>query len=158
MVMSVANHKGGVGKTTTALTLGHALALLDKRVLLIDLDPQMNLSQTLERSNWDKLVNIHYALRDGEIPLSSLIQNTRIPNLDIVPSSEFLRAADVEEEQQWLESEKARLGEAGLNRLRNQALSRCGLAYQSARSEEVRGAILEGELNAMLLEQRENDM
>jgi len=96
MILSVANHKGGVGKTTTALTLGHALALLDKRVLLIDLDPQMNLSKTLERSNWDKLVNIHYALRDGEIPLSSLIQNTRIPNLDIVPSSEFLRAADVE--------------------------------------------------------------
>lgn len=83
MIMSVANHKGGVGKTTTVLTLGHALALLDKRVLLIDLDPQMNLSKTLERSNWDKLVNIHYALRDGEIPLSSLIQNTRIPNLDV---------------------------------------------------------------------------
>ena len=96
MILSVANHKGGVGKTTTALTLGHALALLDKRVLLIDLDPQMNLSQTLERSNWDKLINIHYSLRDGEIPLSSLIQNTRIPNIDIVPSSEFLRAADVE--------------------------------------------------------------
>ncbi len=245
MIMSVANHKGGVGKTTTALTLGHALALLDKRVLLIDLDPQMNLSKTLERSNWDKLVNIHYALRDGEIPLSSLIQNTRIPNLDIVPSSEFLRAADVEffrkydfalrlrqqltdairnedvanvdeqrirecamyvrnqnarnpnamflaalkegwdvgagirkavaageamreaerrearqkeEDQAWLEREKARLGEAELSRLHNQALSRCGLAYQLARSEEVRGAIREGELNAMLLEQRDSDI
>lgn len=57
-IISVTNHKGGVGKTTTVLTLGHALALLDKRVLLVDFDPQMNLSQTLEKANWDK-TNLH---------------------------------------------------------------------------------------------------
>ena len=72
--------------------------------------------------------------------------------------AERREARQKEEGQAWLEREKARLGEAELNRLRNQALSRCGLAYQSARSEEVRGAILEGELNAMLLEQRDNEM
>lgn len=95
-IISVTNHKGGVGKTTTVLTLGHALALLDKRVLLVDFDPQMNLSQTLEKANWDKTNNLHYALRDRKIPLSTLIASTRIPGVDLVPSSEFLRAADVE--------------------------------------------------------------
>jgi chromosome partitioning protein len=95
-IISVTNHKGGVGKTTTVLTLGHALALLEKRVLLVDLDPQMNLSQTLEKANWDKERNLHTALRDRKIPLSTLIQSTRIPHLDLIPSSEFLRGADVE--------------------------------------------------------------
>lgn len=95
-IISVTNHKGGVGKTTTALTLGHALALLEKRILLIDIDPQMNLSQTLERANWDQHRNLHMALSERKLPLSSLIVETRIPSLDLIPSSELLRAADVE--------------------------------------------------------------
>lgn len=72
--------------------------------------------------------------------------------------AERREARQKEEDQAWLEREKARLGEAELSRLHNQALSRCGLAYQLARSEEVRGAIREGELNAMLLEQRDSDI
>lgn len=95
-IISVTNHKGGVGKTTTALTLGHALALLTKRILLIDMDPQMNLSQTLERANWDQHRNLHMALSERKLPLSTLITETRIPGLDLIPSSELLRAADVE--------------------------------------------------------------
>lgn len=95
-IISVTNHKGGVGKTTTVLTLGHALALLTKRILLIDMDPQMNLSQTLERANWDQHRNLHMALSERKLPLSTLITETRIPGLDLIPSSELLRAADVE--------------------------------------------------------------
>lgn len=95
-VITVANHKGGVGKTTTVLTLGHALALKGRRILLIDLDPQMNLSQTLDLPNWDKNENLFMVLRDKEIPLSRLIKNTKLHGVDLVPGTEFLRFADID--------------------------------------------------------------
>lgn len=94
------------------------------------------------KEGWDVGADIRKAVAAGEA----------------MREAERREARQKEEDRTWLESEKARLGEAELNRLRNQALSRCGLAYQLARSEEVRGAILEGELNAMLLEQRDSDI
>ena len=95
-VIAIANHKGGVAKTTTALSLAHALTLEGLRVLLLDIDPQMNLSQTLNLACWDESRNLFRVLMDRRAPLSSIIQETTIDRLDLVPSTELLRLADVE--------------------------------------------------------------
>ncbi len=90
-VITVANHKGGVGKTTSTATLGVALALKGKRVLLIDLDAQQNLSFTLtqnedpDKSIYDSLVN------DEPLPIVKLREN-----LDLVPSSLELARAEID--------------------------------------------------------------
>lgn len=90
-VITIANHKGGVGKTTSTATLGAALSLLGYKVLLIDLDAQQNLSFTLtqtedpEKSVYDTLVN--------DEPLTIL--NIR-ENLDLVPASLDLARAEID--------------------------------------------------------------
>ena len=90
IVVSLLNHKGGVGKTTSAINIGAGLVELGKRVLLIDLDPQANLTISLgiprQRST------IYEALR-GE---SELVAYTHKPNLDIVTSSLDLSGAEME--------------------------------------------------------------
>ena len=89
-VISVSNHKGGVGKTTSTLNIGAGLNSLGKKVLLIDLDPQANLSQSLGIK--EPKVNIYGALR-GEYKLQPV---NVLPGLDIVPSTLDLSGAEVE--------------------------------------------------------------
>ena len=89
-VISISNHKGGVGKTTSAINIGAGLNRLGKKVLLIDLDPQANLSQSLGLINQDK--NIYGAIR-GEYKLQPV---EVLKGLDVIPSTLDLSGAEVE--------------------------------------------------------------
>ena len=96
MILSIANQKGGVGKTTTTLTLASILARKGKRVLVIDSDPQANLSLILAsgRQYTEPEHETYYATIIHEEPLK--IYKTYLKNLHIVPSSILLSSADKE--------------------------------------------------------------
>lgn len=89
-VISISNHKGGVGKTTSAINLGAGLSKLGKRVLLIDLDPQANLSQSLGLVDQER--TIYGALR-GEYKLEPI---PVVAGLDLIPSTLDLSGAEIE--------------------------------------------------------------
>jgi chromosome partitioning protein len=93
--MAVANQKGGVGKTTTAINLGAGLAELDYRTLIVDLDPQGNATtgvgvnpRNLEASMYDVIIN--------EVPIDNCIEATSFRNLFVAPASLDLAGAEIE--------------------------------------------------------------
>jgi chromosome partitioning protein len=93
-VVSLANQKGGVGKTTTAINLAASIAACERRVLLIDLDPQANATSGVGVSkNGD--VSIYHVLL-GEVPIRDIIRETELPGLHLAPSSVDLVAAELE--------------------------------------------------------------
>ncbi len=92
-ILALANQKGGVGKTTTAINLGASVAACERRVLLVDLDPQANATSGIgildpERSMYDVLIE--------KMPLADIILPTEIPTLFVAPGSVDLVAAEVE--------------------------------------------------------------
>ena len=93
--MAIANQKGGVGKTTTAINLATALAATNWRTLLVDLDPQGNASTGIGISAEEREHTTYDLLIDGR-PLAETFRPTRIPGLDIVPSTVDLSGAEVE--------------------------------------------------------------
>lgn len=94
-IISIANRKGGVGKTTTAINIATALTAIEKKVLVIDFDPQGNATTSMgvvkskeQYSSYDVLV--------GNCPVAGAVLHTELPRFDIIPSSPDLAAAEVE--------------------------------------------------------------
>ena len=92
-VISIANQKGGVGKTTTAINLSSSLAAAEKKTLLIDIDPQSNSSSGLSVTNHSPSV---YEVLIGAEEIDKVIINSYMPFLDILPSNINLVGAEIE--------------------------------------------------------------
>jgi chromosome partitioning protein len=94
-IIAIANQKGGVGKTTTAINLAASLAILDKRTLLIDADPQSNATSGLGKKD-DEIKYTLYDAMTGNIGIEEAILKTEIEKLDLIPSSIDLVGAEIE--------------------------------------------------------------
>ena len=95
-IISIINQKGGVGKTTTVINLAAGLAQQEKKVLVIDLDPQGNATTGLGLSNLESSTETIYGVLNGTKTISDVIRKTEFKNLDIITSNVDLSGLEVE--------------------------------------------------------------
>ncbi len=94
-IIAIANQKGGVGKTTTAINLSAAIAILDKKVLLVDADPQANATSGLGIDEEEVEISLYDCLINPDLVHKAVLPSI-VPNLDILPSSIDLVGAEIE--------------------------------------------------------------
>ena len=94
-IIAIANQKGGVGKTTTSTNLASCLAEVNKKVLLVDIDPQGNATSGVGVKK-DEIENTAYQMFLGEASLSECLVNSIVENLNVIPSNENLAGAEIE--------------------------------------------------------------
>ena len=94
-IIAIANQKGGVGKTTTAINLAASLAVLDNRILIVDADPQANASSGLSINVRELKNTIYECIVNGVEPVEAILP-TEVPNLSILPSHIDLVGAEIE--------------------------------------------------------------
>jgi chromosome partitioning protein len=95
-VVAMCNQKGGVGKTTSTINLGAALAEYGRRVLLVDMDPQGALSAGLGVAHYELEKTIHNVLVESRVSIDDVLMHSRFKNLDLVPSNIDLSAAEIQ--------------------------------------------------------------
>ena len=95
-IISVINQKGGVGKTTTVINLAAGLALQNKKILVVDLDPQGNATTGLGISNSDNSDDTIYSVLNGTKKIAEIIKKTQFQNIDLISSNVDLSGLEVE--------------------------------------------------------------
>ncbi len=95
-VIAIANQKGGVGKTTTAINLGASLAVAERRTLIVDIDPQANASSGLGIRPGEDLPTVYDILVDRRPAEESILREVQFPCLDLIPSTRDLVGAEIE--------------------------------------------------------------